>query len=502
MTNGRVWAVGLLATAAFFLLAGGWALALPVNGTYDEDQHIVRAYAVATGQWLPTGRALDAAGLPAEAFEAPRSLLPENAACTWQPRPPQPASCLRLVTDSGNTWMPSQAARYSPVYYLATGLPLWLSPDSTGVLGSRLVSALLSAALLGTAVAIGFRLGNRLLLGAIVLVCTPTVLNLIGAVNPNGLEISAGILLFVALLALFRGTPEDDSPGETWLLAAAGLASGLLLTVRQQSGPVLFVGIVGACLLVARRQRLAGLIRRRRTLALLGAPIVGGIGFALGWLLYSRVTEVERLPGRGLPYDVGEILRRLPGERLQFYVDQVVARFGYGETGVSPLLIVAWYALFALLVGPALWLGCARLRIAIIGVFLGCLLMMIEREIHFVPTYGWYSHSRYVLPLGVGVVLLAAFSTRLTTRLRDRGWLGWPVTVLIVATTPLDLYALIRVMSRFQVGVESSFDPLGGSWHPPLGSATALGVTALGILGLIGAAIVAVPPVTDDKPSD
>src|SRR2546425_1115272 len=38
------------ALVAFFLMSAGWAIGLPVNGTYDENQHVLRAYAAGSGQ--------------------------------------------------------------------------------------------------------------------------------------------------------------------------------------------------------------------------------------------------------------------------------------------------------------------------------------------------------------------------------------------------------------------------------------------------------------------
>ena len=84
-----------LAVAAFFLMEAAWAMALPVNGTYDEKQHIVRAYAIATGQVLPHGYALDSLGRRTEAYRVPESLLPDRATvdCTW----PQSFTILNLT---------------------------------------------------------------------------------------------------------------------------------------------------------------------------------------------------------------------------------------------------------------------------------------------------------------------------------------------------------------------------------------------------------------------
>src|SRR5690606_12966214 len=69
----------LVSCLAFFLLGAGWAVALPADGTYDESQHLVRAYGVASGQvYSPPAKAARGGGAY---FEVPRSLLPDNVSC-------------------------------------------------------------------------------------------------------------------------------------------------------------------------------------------------------------------------------------------------------------------------------------------------------------------------------------------------------------------------------------------------------------------------------------
>jgi len=305
--------------------------------------------------------------------------------------------------------------------------------------------------------------------------------------RPDGVPAAPGRAAPV-LGAPVLGAPARTNSGRA-PLAAAAVASALLLTLRQM-GPVLFAGVVVACLLVARRERIVGLARLRPAWLALGVPVLAGAGFAVFWNLYSRVNDIVPVPGRGYPYSLGEILLRLPGARFRFYLDQVVGRFSYGETTASPLLIAGWYALFAALVLPALWFAGTRLRLAVAGVFAVCLGILVAGEVHFVPTFGWYSHSRYVAPLGVGVVLLAGTADRFAGFMRLRGWLGLPVTLLVAATVPLDMYALLRVVTRFQSGIAGGLDPFGGSWRSPLGAVPALLAELLGAVLL--AAVVAV----------
>jgi hypothetical protein len=167
----RVW---LFAFVGYFLLGAAWAFGVPINGTYDEREHIPRAYGVVTGQVYAKGYY----------FDGPASLLPRNVAC-FEPdklvagcQTPAP----KAGTPEGDATVrwPSAAARYSPLYYAAVGLPLLISPDQNGIISARIVSAALAALLLAWAMAIATRFGNRLLIGALLLVTTPLALNLNG----------------------------------------------------------------------------------------------------------------------------------------------------------------------------------------------------------------------------------------------------------------------------------------------------------------------------------
>ena len=451
----------LLAFLAYFLLAGAWALALPVNGTYDEKQHLVRAYAVWTGQFIPHARGVDATGLPADAIDGPRSLLPADADCTWHPKPPKPASCQQPVTDRTETLMPTSAGRYSPVYYLAVGLPLRLSPDGTGLIWARLLSAALNALFLAAAAMIAVRLGNKVLLAALVLVTTPLAIDLNGAINPGGLENTAGILLFVALMAALkngRGTQYRQN------LILSGVAAATLASVLHL-GVVLAALAILACFLIAGWPPVWAMLRSRTAWLWFGLPSIAGAVFAVVWLFASGVLSIT-VPDRPRQLTTGQIMEGLVTTRAEFYARQIIAQFGYGETTVSPFMIFLWYAMIAVLVIPALWRANWRIRLAIAGIFVACYAILAGLEFHYAPLVNWYAHSRYIMPLGAAIVLGAAFSASLRTdRLVDDRLL----LALVAITVPLQLYALARVMTRFQVGIDAGLHPFGGTWRPVAG---------------------------------
>jgi predicted membrane protein DUF2142 len=463
----------LVAFTAFFLLGAAWAVALPVNGTYDERQHVVRAYAVVTGQWLPERDTTQSNGYVTGMFRAPASLLPGDVDCTWRP-PRRPASCQGPAGGPARVDTTSMAGRYSPVYYAPVGLPLLLWPTPAGVVLARLVSALLSALLLAAAAGAAARLGRAVLMG-LALVATPMAMNLNGSVNPNGVEIAAGVLLFATLLALLRADGLDARSTRR-LLVGAGTAAALLLTVRQL-GPVLLVMIVVAALAVARPGRVAALWRRRDARLVLGGFGLAGVAFLALWTVVSGIAAVPPAPGRGIDAGPAALLRLVARYRVPFYLHQAVGQFSYGETTISRYAIDLWYALCALPVLAAAVTGGWRVRAALGWLAGASLALLVALEVHFAPLIGWSQHGRYALPAAVGIVLVATAADRVLGWLADR---PWAAVAVALATLPVQVYALARVMTRFQLGPAARLDPLHGSWRPPTGPVLPLLAAVLG----------------------
>jgi len=114
----RTRAVFLLAFAAFFLISASWAIALPANGTNDENEHIIRAYGAASGQLYSAPAAATRGG--GAWFSVPRSLLPVNVDCAQ--RCELPASCQqRPPDDPSRVQLASAAGRYNTLYYVPVG---------------------------------------------------------------------------------------------------------------------------------------------------------------------------------------------------------------------------------------------------------------------------------------------------------------------------------------------------------------------------------------------
>jgi Predicted membrane protein (DUF2142) len=476
----RVLVTFLVALAAFFCLGAGWAAGLPANGTYDEAPHIYRAYGVATGQIYTSDKIQ----------RVPGSLVGDDLNCTWEKS--KPASCQVPAThDTGLVDKVSTAAEYSPFYYLPVGLPMVLFKNATGLLLGRLVSTLLSALALAGALAIAVAVRNKLMIGGLLLVATPITLNLAGAINPNGLEIACGVLLWTALLALLRAE-QPLSERLTHRLVVLATVSGALIMVIRYLGPLLLGLTLVAAALVARRDRVRQLLRRR-DVRIAGAVLGVALVVAAAWLLSSGSGNIQDVQGRRLHLGMGQLSRLLLINRLPFWANQVVGQFSYGETTMPSWVIITWYALIAGLVVPALLVASRRFRWTMLGLGAVLLAVLVALEVHFVNSVGWVSHGRYVMPAGVGLVLAAAWVGRWRDALGEAGVVRFVRTVVIVAL-PLHLWALSQVMTRFEEGPGRLINPLHGwlrddphGWLPPGGPLPALllevaGIVTLGVL--------------------
>ncbi|WP_035857731.1 DUF2142 domain-containing protein [Cryptosporangium arvum] len=483
-------AVFLLAFAAFFLVSAGWALALPANGTNDEDEHIIRAYGAASGQ-LYSAPAAAARGGGAW-YDVPRSLLPVNADCTY--RWELPASCLqRPPDDPSRTEVGTAAGRYNPLYYVPVGLPMVISPNMGGIILGRLISAGLVAGLLAASATIAVRRRSPLLLAAVLVAATPNLLNLAGSINPSGLELAAGVLTWTALLTLVRAREGELS--DRWtsqLLLAAGIGAATLVSIRTL-GPLLLGLTVLACMAAARPGRTREL-RQRRDFRLVGIGVsIAGL-FGVAWTLFSGILNNPPAEPTPRHLSFGEKLSYIVGDRLTQWVAQVIGRFSYGEVQAPNGMLVAWYALALLIIVPTLLFATWRQVCVMLGVAAVSVALLVGFEVLYYQQIGWAQQSRYILPFGVGVLLFAGSLRRWEHRFGEQATKRFVLLCGSVAAL-MHLWALAVVMTRFQVDQrEKALGALHGTWLPNVGPQLPLLTTALGGLLLIALVVLTRAP--------
>lgn len=466
-SGARLW---LVAFIGFCLLHAGWAFATPFDGPPDEEQHALRAASVMNGQLVAD---------PGRMLDVPRSLDKNNTpdgthrAC-FPMQVTVPASCTEEPGGDPtlkHTYV--SAALYNPVYYAAVGWPIGIWPEWKGIMLSRLVNGALMAAMLAFAVVAAVRwTRHRALLAGLVAAVTPMTAHLGGAINPNGIEITSGVTLAIALIALLHEKREDVNRAA---VALAGVSASVLVTPRF-SGIMWLVVIFGVMLVPVSWQRLKYLVGQRVVQVWAGVVVLATIASA-AWSLLTSVAEVA---DRDFGYAFKDVLRSAFMDMWPNIANQMVGVMGWAETLMPRLVYVVWFAALGVLVLGALVVGRRVDRWRVTAYFIGTFVPYTAMEIILINQTNWFNQGRYFLPGAVGIPLLAAHV--LAHRLLGPEHFRAMTRLLAGLLLPIHFLCLAYTMTRWQSGL-AIFNPLKGSWHPPYGSVLPL------VLGLVGVVV-------------
>ncbi|MGZ4717130.1 MAG: DUF2142 domain-containing protein, partial [Acidimicrobiales bacterium] len=194
--------------AVFGALACLWSLTTPLGAGPDEPAHIIKAVAVARGDF----NASVVVEHPGPRYSVPRTTLDVSRAIgalttardCYILRPEVPAGCAPSIgADTTIAPATTEAGAYPPLYYLLVGWPSRVLAPQPAIYAMRMIGALLAAALLASGLASATRITRRrLVVTGAALALTPMALYLAGVVNPNGLEIAGAFCLWLAALDL------------------------------------------------------------------------------------------------------------------------------------------------------------------------------------------------------------------------------------------------------------------------------------------------------------
>ena len=480
--RGAVWA---MAGILLFALSAAWAVATPLMASPDETSHVVKAAAVARGQWSGTlGASPSDTTRPGAATTV--RLPADLAASVVLPNcfafhPEITASCAPGLPARTDRTVPVEtfAGQYPPLYYALVGWPSLFLTGRKALFAMRLVSAAISAAMLLWG---AFRLRavprNALTLWGAAVAVTPMCLFLAGTVNPTGWEIAVAFSFWAACLAIV----SPHGPGRTSALVQAVVCGALLINIRASS-PVWALVIVVVALVVAPPGRIRELIGHRLARPLGAVAVLASIA-ALGWLLThgSAVSAHHLFPQYT---DPKVALLAITGWSYR-YLQEMIGNFGWLDTPAPAVTYVAWHVAAGCLILIALSAAVrARSKVGL------CLLVAGVGAAPFLqfPSMadaGLIWQGRYTLPIAVGVPLLAALlagqqhpqAVELLRRV-FRGSLP-----LIVVGHVAAFYWAAR---RYSEGANGELITLHPDWSSPIGFLTGTALyavlcTALGVL--------------------
>ncbi|GAA2242118.1 DUF2142 domain-containing protein [Herbiconiux moechotypicola] len=479
-----------------------WALATPLSGSPDEPAHVIKAASVVRGQLLPS-EMLATGGV----VEVPAAVAHENVLGCFAFHPDVDASCAPAFEGDPAELVETttSASLYNPLYYWVVGWPSLLAPDTAGIYGMRIVSAVLCAGFLAAAfwMIAGWARSRVPALGALVAV-TPLVLYLSATVNPNAVEFTAGLALFTAMLGIvLHPSPDRLVPRLVLIVVAATLVSN-----ARGISPLWVALLLVLPLVLLRAREVLALLRRPVVIAAI-ALVVAGAAVSAWWTLSSNSLGTAPSSGPDVaPPNEGVGLSPLQGFVGQFgdlynQLRQMIGVLGWLDTTLHPVVYLVYYALFAVVaVAVVLFV---RGRALVFTALLAAAFLLLPPLIQsfYITRGGYIWQGRYTLVLLVSLLVGAAAVVAASPRFA--AWLERPRAPRILAVVSWAMAAgwvfatvfafatgLRRVTAGYTAGWGEMLD--AAAWQPPLGAVTLLVLYALAAAGFAVAVLLGVSP--------
>ena len=447
--------------ALTWLLGGLWALATPLGGVPDEPGHVIRAASLLRGE-VTGSPEVEWKGQRVDVARVPEPFASADPPCFAYPGAPTPA-CDRGSHGRGDVLaeVENPFATYNPSYYALVGLPTLVHPERASVYVMRFLTAGLVAGLLALALVALLELGapGWALVGLAV-GTTPMALFLSGSVNPNAVEIAAGIALWATLHVWFT---HPLPARERSRAARAAVAAIALVSTRAFAPFFLAVIVTGALVAAGRRPRT--LLTRPAKRAALAVAVVTVL--AVGWTIAAGTLSTT-----GNDYPEYENVRRFlydVGLSLDDYERQMIGVFGWLDTPALEHVYVLWFGVLGLVCLAALVLGRPRHRAVVGGLVVLSVLAPIAFQWPVATELGLIWQGRYLLPVMVGLPLVSGVALAAhagwNTVMGSRLALALPLAILGVLQAASFWWALHRNV----IGLDETWIGFTPLWEPPLG---------------------------------
>lgn len=471
----RWWWVALVLITG---ISWAWALATPYFDGPDEGSHILRAYAVMSGDFVPPNTS------GASPVQAPGPLaLGFYPGCLIGHYEATPDCVLGTATsDRGMVRTVTTAGRYQPLYYALVGAPLKILRGTLfSVMLTRLLSGLICGIFLASAVASASQSRHRpLMLTGLFVAVTPQVIFTNAVVNPSALEISAAIGFWTAGIVMLT---EPGRRYDARLVARMGVA-GIGLVSAKTSGPAFLLILVLILLVLAPPRRIIEVVKARYTFVWGGLVGLASVG-AILWIVLARPNPVIG-DALGPEFTTARIIRFSIGS-WDAWARQMIGNFGWNDLPAPQFTFYVWVLLIgALLIGAAV---VCRIRVGIALALLVAIVLVlpVAESTVIARSIGFFYQGRYTLPLAVGLPLLAALA--LGKRLIGCSLQRRLLAVVATLAATAQFVAYVYAMHRYTVGQSG---PLMFWRHPVWSPAVPPAILSLTMLVLLGLAVVLV----------
>ncbi|HUX69778.1 MAG TPA: DUF2142 domain-containing protein, partial [Cellulomonadaceae bacterium] len=461
-----------VAWAVLMLLTSAWSLANPLMASPDEPAHTVKAAAVVRGELLGP----DVQGGTQVRVPYFYNRVTAYPVC-YMFRPDVTGVCDPAVTQplDETVLAITPAGRYNPLYYAIVGLPTLLPPGDGVLYAMRLLSAALCTFFL----ALGMRAIAQTprpawaVLGAASAV-TPMVVFLSSTVNPAALEIATAFALWAQLSTLLR----HPDPGRI-VSRMAWIAVTTTFLVNSRGLSLLYCAIiVTVVLLLSPWRSFLDVVRTRGTWPSFGVIVAACAAAALWVFGTNSLGSGGALAFPGLTF-LGAAKTTIFDSEA--YLTNMVGQFGWMDTNLSPVALMAFAMGAGVVVLLAVAVGTWRDRIVlavVAGLTFGLPVIIQASQARYL---GIIWQGRYILPIAIGLPLLAGYV--LVRRLGSIPHAGAVALTTVVAgvVALVQVAAFAENLHRYVNGRAGGWLSLSPhAWLPPLPLVVVVGLGAVG----------------------
>lgn len=505
MTRGnrllRAWAVS---TVVLFGLCALWSIATPIGANNDERAQLVKAASVVRGQVVgpsvnpaltarlnPTDRlslancdavhgrahcdrAVTVVSVPQSIADvtAPKCILLEEGGFSCSHASQGSAG---LQGSGREVSAATYVGRYPPLYYAIVGLPSLEWHTSVTIYLMRLLSGLLTALMVGLALALSsVWSGSRLLVLAVAVAATPTVLIFGSAVNPSGLEMAASLCVWTGGLILVLDHAEHPPPS----LVYGTAASAIVMVLTRGLSP-LWLALIAASLL-ALAPRSVPLLVRCRAVRVAGTTVaVAGVA-AVGYVVGAHTLSVYPL-GIPVPSSMSSTgVLELALGRTKSLATEFIGTFDAAESPPPILAIGLWLLVASGLLVFGLVASLRRHAAVLVALIAASLIvptLVMVSQAHDIGLV-WQARDGYPLYAGILLVAGAAGGRGLGmspdwSRGRSKvgaafGRLAVLVAVAVAVAQLADFVWALRLYTGGWGAIANPLAHVRSSWDPPL----------------------------------
>jgi hypothetical protein len=444
---------------SLFALVVSWSLSMPLFSGPDEPANFVRSAAVVRGEFVGTdaGVSLEKSYWTTTVNIDPQFGVANLVPWCFAPFSEKPA-CNLAIEDAAFVDNPpyTNMGRYPIFPFLVSGVGTIFGANDISVLASRLSLGASAVLLLGFAFSsVAHRRGS---VPSLLMALTPGVIFLSAVMNPSALEIASAITLWTILPHVFESSPLTK-------IEVSGVAvAGVVLIATRPLGPAMYlVALLFCCAVTGGWARLGDVWRRLRSVWVLHLAV---IALAVVWyaVVFSKNTGSPVTEGSAslvLRQQIIEAVQHIP-----VVLEQGIGNFGWLDTPMPRMALMLYsLMLFSLLVF-AVVRSTPLVSLMVVSLSLVSALLVVAQDINYynlLRNFG--SQGRHVMPLLVGIPILAMRKVKLPRRIDAAVVAAWAFIMAWSGVAALRRYAVgIRPGNQLEMFAEAAWQPDIGIW--------------------------------------